>query len=71
MDNTGIEQNTEQPYYDEIAEGHVNQAGPSETEGIVGKVTTPYVNVPTSGRTETETDVALGPAKQYQPLNFM
>ena len=70
--NTEIEQQlTEQPQYEEITTGHVNQAGPSRTDGIVGNVTSPYVNVPASGRTETETDVTSDPAKQYQPLNVM
>ena len=71
VDNTVTEQNTEQPYYEDILEGHINEAGPSGTEGIKGTVTSPRVNVPTSGRTETETDVASDPAKPYQPLNFM
>ena len=70
--NTWIEQQmTEPPQYEEIITGHVNQAGPSGADGIVGKVTSPYVNIPISGRTETETDVTSDPATQCQPLNVM
>ena len=71
VDKTDTDQNAEQPQYEEITTGHVNQAGPSGTDGIVGEVTSPYINVPASGRTETETDVTSDPSKQYQPLNVM
>ena len=63
--------NTEQPQYEEINTGHLNQAGPSGVDGITGNLTSSYVNVPTSGRTETETDPTSDPTKQYQPLNVM
>ena len=47
--NTGTEQQLrESPQYEEITTGHVNQAGPSGVDGIVGNVTSPYVNVPIS-----------------------
>ena len=69
--NTETGQNTEQPEYEEITTGHVNQAGPSGTDGITGNLTSPYVNVPASGPTETETDPTSDPTKQYQPLNIM
>ena len=70
-DKTETDQNTEPPQYEEITTGHVNQAGPSGADGIVENVTSPYINVPASGRTETETDVTSDPGKQYQPLNVM
>ena len=71
VDKIETDQNTEPAQYEEITTGHVNQAGPSGADGIVGKVTSPYVTVPASGRTETETDVTSDPAIQYQPLNVM